>query len=197
MLFGKQKIEYVVAALGNPGKKYENTRHNAGFLCAAYLLDREKSFIRRARFHALTAELTLSSKRVLLLLPQTYMNLSGNSVGEAMRFYHLPPENLIVISDDIHLPVGAMRVRKSGSAGGHNGLRNIIAALGSDAFTRIRIGVGEPPEAGQEQIDWVTGDFSKADQKALVPVFEHACAALDLILAGKTDEAMNQYNRKG
>ncbi len=199
MLFSKFKksgVEYVVAALGNPGKKYENTRHNAGFLCAAALLKREGADLRRARFHALTGELTLSGKRVLLLLPQTYMNRSGQSVREALAFYKLPPERLIVLSDDIHLPVGGLRIRKSGSAGGHNGLRNIIDCIGSDAFARVRIGVGEPKGPGEEQIDWVIGDFSKEDQKRLTGVFDDALSALDLLVQDKCDEAMNRYNKK-
>lgn len=200
MLFSKRKksgVDYVIAALGNPGKKYENTRHNAGFLCAAALLSREGADVRRARFHALTTELTLGDRRVLLLLPQTYMNRSGESVREALAFYKLPPERLVVLSDDIHLPVGSLRIRKSGSAGGHNGLRNIADHLKSENFARVRIGVGEPKGPGEEQIDWVIGDFSKADQKALLPVFEAACSALDLIVDERIEEAMNRYNRKG
>lgn len=200
MLFSKLKksggVEFVVAALGNPGKQYENTRHNAGFLCAAALLKREGTDVRRARFHALTAEVTLSGHRVLLLLPQTYMNRSGQSVREAMEFYKLSPEKLIVLSDDIHLPVGGLRIRKSGSAGGHNGLRDIINHLKSEAFCRIRIGVGEPKGPGEEQIDWVIGDFSQSDKKILPSVFDDACRALDLIVEDKVDEAMNRFNRK-
>lgn len=198
MLFSKFKksgVEYVVAALGNPGKKYENTRHNAGFLCAVYLLKKLGADLRRARFHALTGEVTLAGKRVLLLLPQTYMNRSGESVREALAFYKLPPEKLVVLSDDIHLPVGGLRIRKSGSAGGHNGLRSIQDHLKSEAYARIRIGVGEPSGAGDEQIDWVIGDFTKADQAVLPAVFEDACQALELVLDGRTDEAMNHYNR--
>lgn len=199
MLFSKLKksgVEYVIAALGNPGKKYENTRHNAGFLCAAALLKREGADIRRARFHALTATLELSGRRVLLLLPQTYMNRSGQSVREAMEFYKLPPEKLIVLSDDIHLPVGGLRIRARGSAGGHNGLRDIISHIKSEEFVRIRIGVGEPKGPGEEQIDWVIGDFSKADQKALVPVFEDVVSALDLLVEGRVEEAMSRYNKR-
>lgn len=199
MLFSNLKksgVEYVIAALGNPGKKYENTRHNAGFLCAAALLKREGADIRRARFHALTATLELSGRRVLLLLPQTYMNRSGQSVREAMEFYKLPPEKLIVLSDDIHLPVGGLRIRARGSAGGHNGLRDIISHIKSEEFVRVRIGVGEPKGPGEEQIDWVIGDFSKADQKALVPVFEDAVSALDLLVEGRVEEAMSRYNKR-
>ena len=135
--------------------------------------------------------------RVLLLLPQTYMNRSGLSVHEALEFYKLPPENLIVLSDDIHLPVGGLRIRKSGSAGGHNGLRDIINQVKSENFARIRIGVGEPAGPGEEQIDWVIGDFSAADKKKLPAVFDSALAALSLILDGRADEAMNRYNKKG
>lgn len=199
MLFSKYKkggVDFVIAALGNPGKKYENTRHNAGFLCAAYLLKREGQQIGRARFHALTADFSLAGKRVLLLLPQTYMNHSGQSVREALDYYRLPPEKLIVLSDDIHLPVGGLRIRPSGSAGGHNGLRSVEKHLGSQNYIRVRIGVGEPAAPGEEQIDWVVGDFSKADQRALPEVFDAACRALDTIVQGQTAEAMNRYNRK-
>ena len=199
MLFSKFKksgVEYVVAALGHPGKKYENTRHNAGFLCAAYLLKELGEDVRRARFHALTAELTLGGHRVLLLLPQTYMNRSGESVREALSFYKLPPEKLVVISDDIHLPVGGLRIRKGGSAGGHNGLRSINDHIKSENYARIRIGVGEPKGPGDEQIDWVIGDFSKADQAILPAVFDDACRALSLLVDESADEAMSRYNKR-
>ncbi len=192
--FQKQPFDYVIAALGNPGPKYENTRHNAGYLCAAYLLKELGKDIRRVRFHAMTAEISLGDKRVLLLLPQTYMNNSGQAVAEAMSFYKLPPEKLIVLSDDIHLPVGALRIRKNGSAGGHNGLRSIESHLHSQNYARVRIGVGEPTGAGEEQVNWVIGDFSKADRLVLPKVFERAVAALNLIVADRTDEAMNRYN---
>lgn len=198
-LFSRRRggIDFIVAALGNPGRKYENTRHNAGFLCAAYLLRKHARDALRVRFHALTAELDIAGRRVLLLLPQTYMNRSGESVGEAMRFYKLDPSQLCVLVDDIHLPVGALRVRGAGSAGGHNGLRSIESHLSSQDYARIRIGVGEPAGAGQEQIDWVIGDFTAADKKRLPSVFEDACHALELIVAGELSRAQNTCNRKG
>ncbi len=194
--FKKPSVDFVVAALGNPGKKYENSRHNAGFLAAAFWMDALSLTPKRARFHALCAEVETENRRGLILLPQTYMNESGLSVAEAMRFYRLPAEKLIVLSDDIHLPCGMIRVRTGGSDGGHNGLKSIIAHLKSDAFSRVRIGVGEP-KSPEEQIDWVLSDFSKADRQLLIAeTFPHVCDALSLLLQNNPTEAMNRYNHK-
>lgn len=194
--FRRPGVDFIVAALGNPGKQYENSRHNAGFLCAAYWMDQLSARPTRARFHALTCEVTVENRRGLIILPQTFMNNSGLAVAEAMRFYRLAPEKLIVLSDDIHLNCGMIRVRAGGSDGGHNGLKSVISHLKSNAFCRVRIGVGEPKSAS-EQIDWVLSDFSKADQSTLKnEAFPHACDAVELILSGNIGEAMNRYNHK-
>ena len=148
-------VEYVICGLGNPGSKYGNTRHNIGF-CALDVLAKDcGAAVERSRFHAVTGEAMLAGRHVLLMKPATYMNLSGQAVQEAMRFYKLPPQRLIVLSDDISLPVGKMRIRTKGSAGGHNGLKDIILKLGSDEFPRIKFGVGEKPNPEYDLADWV------------------------------------------
>ena len=196
MLFNKSGgVGWLAVFLGNPGPKYAGTRHNAGFMAADALAKREDISIARLRYHALTGRWELPGQTVLVMKPQTYMNESGVSVGEAARFYKLPPDHVLVISDDIALPCGRLRIRKKGSAGGHNGLKSIISHLGTDEFPRIRIGVGAPPAGGQEQIDWVLGvprnqdweDFSDACARA-------AQAIKELILHGP-DRAMNKYNQ--
>lgn len=186
---------WLAVFLGNPGPRYAGTRHNAGFLAADALGADKNVAITRLRFKALTGLCRMGDEQVLLMKPQTYMNESGQAVGQAARFYKIPPERILVVSDDIHLDCGRIRVRMKGSAGGHNGLRSIISHLGSEAFPRIRIGVGEPPGAGQEQIDWVlqvpkNGDwdlFSEGCRRA-------AKAAEDYITLGP-DRAMNVYNK--
>lgn len=193
--FKKPRLEAVIAALGNPGREYAKNRHNAGFLCADQLCENAGVALKRAKFSALVTELTLKGHRTLLLLPQTYMNLSGKSVWEAMSFYRLPPEKLIVLVDDIHLPCGMIRVRTHGSAGGHKGLKSISEALHSEAYTRVRIGVGAPQSA-EQQSDFVLGDFTKSEQEKVTASFACAEDALRLILDGNTAEAMNRYNHK-
>ena len=187
-------IQWLVVFLGNPGPKYANTRHNAGFLAAEAMAREKKTGINRLRFRALTGKCELAGESALLMKPQTYMNNSGVSVGEAARFYKIPPERVIVVADDISMPCGKLRIRTKGSAGGHNGLKSIIAHLGTDAFPRIKIGVGAPVHGGQEQIDWVLGvpknqdweDFSDACNRA-------AAAAEDYIRLGP-EKAMGKYN---
>ena len=172
MLFGKKPaVEWIAVFLGNPGPKYENTRHNAGFMAGAAA---EKLFgvrMNRLRHRALTARADVDGHGLLLMEPQTYMNLSGEAVGEAARFYKVPAEHVIVVSDEMALPPGSLRIRQSGSAGGHNGLKSIIAHLGTDAFPRIRLGIGEPEH---EPVDWVLGRFQGADAEAV----EKACSEL-------------------
>lgn len=196
MFFKSGPIQWLAVFLGNPGPKYAGTRHNAGFL-AAEALARDKGLsVTRLRFQALTARWDLEGTGVLIMKPQTYMNESGRAVGQAARFYKLPPERVIVVSDDINLPCGRLRVRQRGSAGGHNGLKSIIAHLGSEDFPRVRIGVGAPPHGGAEQIDWVLGvpknqdweDFSQGCVRA-------AQAVEDYILRGP-QRAMETYNRQ-
>ncbi len=190
----KGGIQWLVVFLGNPGPKYANTRHNAGFLAAEALSREKNTGINRLRFHSLTGKCELAGESALLMKPQTYMNNSGVAVGEAARFHKIPPERVIVVADDISMPCGKLRIRTKGSAGGHNGLKSIIAHLGTDAFPRIKIGVGAPIHGGQEQIDWVLGvpknqdweDFSDACKRA-------AAAAEDYIRLGP-EKAMGKYN---
>ena len=190
----KGGIQWLVVFLGNPGPKYANTRHNAGFLAAEALAREKNTGINRLRFHSLTGKCELAGESALLMKPQTYMNNSGVAVGEAARFHKIPPERVIVVADDISMPCGKLRIRTKGSAGGHNGIKSIIAHLGTDAFPRIKIGVGAPIHGGQEQIDWVLGvpknqdweDFSDACKRA-------AAAAEDYVRLGP-EKAMGKYN---
>ena len=154
MLFGTRSgnVAWLVVGLGNPGEQYRNTRHNMGFLTLDLLAEREKVKINRIRFHAVTADMTFGGERVLLMKPQTYMNLSGEAVREAAQFYKIPADHVLVIYDDVSLPVGKLRIRPSGSAGGHNGIKNIIAHLGTDVFPRIKIGIGAPDGTDRDMI---------------------------------------------
>ena len=187
-------FDTLIVGLGNPGAKYEFTRHNAGFLCLDYFAEAERLCVNRLKFHALTGEARLGDHRCLLMKPQTYMNLSGDAVGEAARFYKIPPERVIVLFDDISLDVGRMRIRRKGSDGGHNGIKSIIAALGSADFPRIKIGVGAKPHPDYDLADWVLTPFDKDQLKTLRTVAEHCCDALHLMVAGNIDEAMSRCN---
>ena len=159
--------EWLVVGLGNPGDKYENTRHNVGFLTVDELAERARIPVQKLKYRALTNTAELGGARVLLMKPVTYMNLSGEAVGQAARFYKIPPEHVLVISDDVSLPLGKLRIRKSGSAGGHNGLKNIIQHLGTDQFPRVKVGVGEKPHPDYDMADWVLGKFTGEDKKAI------------------------------
>lgn len=187
-------VTHLIVGLGNPGKEYAFTRHNAGFLTLDYLSDILKVSINRSKFKALVAEGTIGDKRVLLMQPQTYMNNSGEAVIEAVNFYKIKPENVIVIFDDISLPVGKMRIRKSGSAGGHNGIKSIIAHLGTQDFPRVKIGVGEKPHKEMDLADWVLSKFPQDEQKVLFEKFGDASEAVKLMVSGKFEEAMNKFN---
>ena len=165
-------VEYIIAGLGNPGTKYENTRHNAGFLAIDRVAEKAGASIDRLKFKGLTGQAEVGGKRVLLLKPSTFMNLSGQSVQEALAFYKLPPSRCIVLFDDISLEPGRMRIRAKGTDGGHNGMKNIIYLTGHDDIPRIKIGVGKKPNPGWDLADWVLSRFSPADLKALDPVFD-------------------------
>lgn len=193
MLFGR-KPEYLVAGLGNPGREYEKTRHNIGFRVTAALAEKAGIRLTRLRFQALCDTAELGGKRALLMQPQTMMNASGLSVEPAASFYRIPPEKIIVISDDIALPVGKIRIRTGGSAGGHNGLKSVISALGSDGFVRVRVGVGEKPHPDYELADWVLGRFSAQEEKLLSSALEHAAGAVEEILAHGAEKAASKYN---
>ncbi len=187
-------ISKIIVGLGNPGKEYAFTRHNTGFLALDYISDKLNVKINRSKFASLMCEASFGGKRVLLMQPQTYMNNSGEAVAQAASFYKIAPEDIIVIFDDISLPVGKLRIRKSGSAGGHNGIKSIIAQLGSDKFPRIKVGVGEKPHPEMDLADHVLSQFPKAEQELLFATFGDIYEAAGLMLEGKTDEAMNKYN---
>ena len=187
---------WLVVFLGNPGPKYEGTRHNAGFMTADALCKKKNIAINKARFQALTAQADLGGERVLLMKPQTYMNLSGQAVSQAARFYKIPPERVLVVSDDVSLPVGKLRIRTKGSAGGHNGLKNIIALLGTEEFPRIRLGVGAPPHPEYEMMDWVLSAFRDQDAEDMAKASQRAAEAVECYIEKGPDKAMNQYNTK-
>ncbi len=192
-----QPITHLVAGLGNPGKEYRLTRHNAGFLCMDALCDRYGSSTDRSKFKALVGEATIAGVRVLLVRPQTFMNASGEAVAAAANFYHIAPANIIVISDDVNLAVGGMRVRGKGSDGGQRGLRSIIDELGTDAFPRIRLGVGQKPHPDYDMADWVLSTFAPSELDKLRSTFPDAATGLEHLLHGNLDAAMQVCNRKG
>ena len=189
-------ITHIVVGLGNPGDKYFYTRHNAGFLAMDYVSQKCGTQMNRSKFHALTGEGMIAGKRVLLMKPQTFMNLSGDAVSEAAAFYKIPIENIIVMSDDVNLDVGRIRVRKSGSDGGQKGLRSIIERMGKDSFPRIRFGVGKKPHPDYDMADWVLGNFSEEDKKALFDCFAVAYQGLEKLILGDVDGAMQICNSK-
>lgn len=187
---------YIIAGLGNPGKKYEKTRHNIGWQVLDELADKHGIRIMESRFKGLVGKGVIGGEKVLLLKPLTYMNLSGESIGEAVRFYKIDETaRLIVISDDISLDAGQLRIRKKGSAGGHNGLKSIIAHLGHEQFMRIKIGVGDKP-AGSNLVDHVLGSFSAEENKILGETRKNAVLAVETIITDGIDKAMNLYNTR-
>lgn len=187
---------YIIAGLGNPGKEYENTRHNVGFHVIDALADKYNISVLELKHKAMTGRGYINGQKVVLVKPLTYMNLSGESLRPVTDYYKIDPEEeLIVISDDISLPPGQLRVRKKGSAGGHNGLKNIIKMLGTENFKRIRMGVGEKPK-GYDLADWVLGHFNKEEKAAVEEAAEKAVKAVEMILNDGVDAAMNEYNRK-
>ena len=187
-------VDWPLGCLGNPGDQYENTRHNAGFMVADELADRLNVPVQRLKFRALTNTVTLGGRKVLLMKPMTYMNLSGEAVHEAASFYKIPPERVLVVSDEVALPPGKIRVRKNGSAGGHNGLKNIIQHLGTDQFPRIKVGVGAPGQAGYDVVDWVIGRPLGEDQKVLMEALDRAGDAAEVLISQGSDRAMNRFN---
>ena len=191
---GGSGIQWLVVGLGNPGVKYESTRHNMGFLVVDKLAQNEKLKFNKLRFKAWTATWEVGGEKVLLMKPQTYMNLSGEAVGQAARFYKIPADHVLVISDDIALPAGKLRIRAGGSAGGHNGLKNIIQHLGTDRFPRIKVGVGSPQQAEHDIVDWVTGKPMGEDQKVIIEALDKAVAAIPVLIEQGVDRAMNRFN---
>ena len=191
-----QPIEWLVVGLGNPGSKYDNTRHNAGFRALESYCARSGQKIDRMKFKALAGEGMLGGKRVLFLKPQTFMNDSGLSVMDAARFYKLPPERVLVLFDDISLPVGRLRIRADGSAGGHNGIKSIIGGLNSQSFPRVKIGVGKKPRPDYDLAAWVLGKFPAEDQKAIDKACEDAVNAAACIIAEDCAAAAQKFNGK-
>ena len=180
--------------MGNPGTKYEQTRHNAGYMAAAAFEKLNSVKINKLRFHSMTGTCRISGEKVFLMKPLTYMNLSGNAVHEAAAFYKIPTERILVISDDISLPIGKLRVRRSGSAGGHNGLKDIIAKCGSDDFPRIKMGVGSPPNPEYDVADWVLSTLKGSDAEEMRKSADRAARAIEAVIKYGVDEAMNEYN---
>ena len=187
--------EWLIVGLGNPGPKYDLTRHNAGFMALDWLADKWGGKVTRAKFQGLYDTVTVDGRKVTLLKPQTFMNLSGHSVGALADFFKIPPQREIVLCDYVTQAPGKLRIRPSGSAGGHNGLKDIIACLGSQEFPRVRIGVGEKPHPDYDLADWVLGRFSAEDRKALEGRFADVEDAVRLIMDGRLNEAQNRHNR--
>ncbi len=186
--------EWIIAGLGNPGDKYHNTRHNTGFLMLDAFAEQCGAKFGKHKFKANIAMAMCGQTCCLLMKPDTYMNLSGQAVTEAMRFYQIPPEHVIVICDDINFDAGVLRIRKKGSDGGHNGLKNIIYLSGSDNFPRIRVGIGHKPHPDYDLADWVLSAFTDDELAALRETAKKIGEAIPLMLEGKTDLAMNRWN---
>ena len=197
MFFGKKvtgPAEWLLVCLGNYGKQYENTRHNIGFMAAERLIDKRDLRCNRLRFRALTELIEFGGARVLLMMPQTYMNLSGEAVGEAARFYKIPSDHVLVIYDDVSLPLGKLRIRDKGSAGGHNGIKSIIQELGSQDFPRVKIGVGAKPNPEYDLAAWVLSTFSASEEKALAVSLKNAADAALSIIDNGVPETANRFN---
>ncbi len=188
-------VDWIVVFLGNPGPKYAGTRHNVGFMAADKCEKATGASIRRARFKALTDQIRVGDASVLLIKPQTFMNLSGDAVGPAARFYKVPPEHVLVISDDVSLPVGRLRVRTKGSAGGHNGLKSIISALGTEQFPRVKVGVGAPPHPDYDMADWVLGVLRDQDAVDIDAAAQRAWEAAESYIRTGPERTMDRYNR--
>lgn len=193
-IFRKPSIDWIVVFLGNPGPRYAGTRHNAGFMAADESETDAGVKIVKARFKALTAQIKLNGQSVLLMKPQTFMNLSGDAVVQAADYYRVPPERVIVVSDEIALPVAKLRVRRSGSAGGHNGLKSIIARLGTENFPRVRIGIGAPPHPDYDMADWVLGAFRDRDAVDMAAAAERAWEAVKCYIREGPERAMSKFN---
>jgi PTH1 family peptidyl-tRNA hydrolase len=196
MLLKSSGCDYIIVGLGNPGSKYWNTRHNVGYAALDALAEQLHTKVDRVKFQGLLGQGTIDGNKVVLLKPTTYMNLSGQSVQAAARFYKVPPEHILVLSDDISLEPGRLRVRKSGSAGGHNGLKSIISCIGSQEFPRIKIGVGAKPHPDYDLADWVLGTFPLAQREAMDEVYKRAAEAAITLITKGPEAAANKFNGK-
>ena len=188
-------VSHIVVGLGNIGREYEKTRHNAGFMAIDALAESCGARIDRVKFNATVTEATVGEHRVLLMKPTTYMNNSGVAVAEAAAFYKIPPERVIVLHDEISFDPGVIRIRRKGSAGGHNGLKSIIAHIGADTFPRVKIGVGKKPSPDYDLVDFVLGKFSREDLDLLSARYADITDSVRLMLDGKIEEAMNKYSK--
>jgi len=198
MFFKKEyvsnSIEYIIVGLGNPGRQYENTRHNAGFIAMDYIADKLGVKINKIKFKSTVGEANIAGKRCLLMKPSTFMNLSGQAVTEAMNFYKIPPQRTVIMSDDISLDVGTIRIRRKGSDGGQKGLQNIIYLSGSDECPRVKIGIGKKPHPEYDLKDWVLSRFTDKDKKLISERLPDILGAVELIVSEDIDKAMNLYN---
>lgn len=199
MLFRKPAltgaVDQLIVGLGNPGKKYEGTRHNAGFMVIEALAELTGTRVNRVKFKSLCGEAVIGGKKVLLMMPQTFMNNSGEAVREAMAFYKLPPERCLILCDDITLPVGTIRIRRKGSDGGQRGMRSIITLCGSEQFPRIKLGVGQKPHPEYDLAAWVISRFPEAEKAPMREAVKNAAEAAPLIVQGDIDTAMNRYSK--
>lgn len=197
-MFGKNKfsssVDFLVVGLGNPDKKYEQTRHNTGFIAVDYIAEKRNVNINRIKFKSVVGEGNINGHKVLFMKPSTYMNNSGQAVVEAMNFYKLKPEQVVVIFDDISLDVGKMRIRSKGSDGGQKGMRSIIYLSGSDMFPRIKIGIGAKPNPNWELANWVLSKFTDSEMKEIEKMADNANTAIEHIIDGNISKAMNLYN---
>ena len=192
----REPISHIVVGLGNPGAQYLHTRHNAGFLAIDYICNKYNARVNKSAHKGLVGEATIGGKRVLLVKPQTFMNLSGECVRAVLDFYKISPDNLIIIYDDISLDVGRLRVRRDGSAGGHNGIKSILEHLGTKTFPRIKIGVGQKPHPDYDLASWVLSEFKDDELKALEGTLPTVCEGLEKILTSSIDDAMQICNKK-
>ncbi|MCL2108401.1 MAG: aminoacyl-tRNA hydrolase [Oscillospiraceae bacterium] len=193
---GINSPDVIICGLGNPGTRYENTRHNCGFMAVDLLAEQENFKVRKLKFKSLTALETIDGVKCLVMKPTTFMNLSGEAVSAAMDFYKIPPEKTIIIFDDFAIPFASLKIRRSGSDGGHNGMKSIILQGNTDQFPRIKIGIGAPPHKDYAVKDWVLSPFKKDEGKALEDALDRAVKALRLLIRGEIDRAMNEVNRK-
>ncbi len=196
-MFGKkQSIEYLIVGLGNPGRQYDNTRHNVGFRVLDFIAQEAGVTINRSKFEGLTATAEIGGASCLLLKPQTFMNLSGRAIAGAANFYKIPPERVIVVFDDISLPVGRLRIRKDGSPGGHNGIKSTIAMLASGNFPRVKVGVGEKPHPDYDLANWVLSKFDAKEEKDLGPAIKRAGNAVEVMISQGIEKASSMFNGK-